>query len=196
MYTRVKLMDKIRVPPHLFRENLNESIEKVIMEEYEGALAKNAGILLILNNIESIGEGIILPEDGAVYYETTFEMLAWEPVMQEVVEGAISEVREFGVFVRMGPIDGLVHVSQVMDDFVNYSKAGSLLGKQSGLSLKAGDMVRGRIIAISLKSKETGKIGLTMRQIGLGRTDIIEQQFEEVEEKKPAAKKESKGGGK
>ncbi|PIO00659.1 DNA-directed RNA polymerase [archaeon CG10_big_fil_rev_8_21_14_0_10_43_11] len=181
MYQRVKVKDRIRVPPHLFSEDLEGAIEQVIREEYEGGLAKNAGILLLLNKIESVGEGVILPEDGAVYYETLFEMIAWEPHMHEVVEGVISEVREFGVFMRMGPIDGLVHVSQVMDDFVNYSKAGSLLGKQSGTVLKVGDKVRARIIAISLKSKETGKIGLTMRQSGMGRLDLVEQQVAETE---------------
>lgn len=177
MYTLVKVRDKIRVPPHLFGEDLAKAVESVIKDEYEGALAKNAGILILLKNVEEIGEGIILPEDGAVYYDTLFEMVAWEPLMHEVVEGTITEVREFGIFIRMGPIDGLVHVSQVMDDFVNYSKAGSLLGKQSGISLKVGDSVRGRIIAVSMKSKESGKIGLTMRQAGLGRLDVIQQEF-------------------
>src|SRR3989344_3088255 len=112
MYTKVTLKDRIRVPPNMFSEKLEKSIEEVIKQEYEGSLAKNAGVLIMLNNVKEIGEGIIIPEDGAVYYETTFEMIAWEPRVHEVVEGAVSEVREFGVFVRMGPIDGLVHTSQ------------------------------------------------------------------------------------
>ena len=41
-----------------------------------------------------------------------------------------------------------------------------------------------RIIAISLKSKETAKIGLTMRQPGMGKMEWIEKEFEEKEGKK------------
>ena len=183
MYTKVTLKDRIRVPPNMFSEKLEKSIEEVIKQEYEGSLAKNAGVLIMLNNVKEIGEGIIIPEDGAVYYETTFEMIAWEPRVHEVVEGAVSEVREFGVFVRMGPIDGLVHTSQVMDDFVNYGKGG-LVGKQSSKAIKLGDAVRARIIAVSLKSKEGAKIGLTMRQPGMGKLEWIEKEFEEKKEGK------------
>lgn len=183
MYTKVTLRDKIRVPPKLFSEKLEKSVERVIREEYEGALAKNAGVLVILNEIKEVGEGIIIPEDGAVYYDTTFEMIAWEPRIHEVVEGNITEVREFGVFVRIGPIDGLVHMSQVMDDFVNYGKGG-LVGKQSSKSIKLNDSVRARIIAASLKSKETAKIGLTMRQTGMGKIEWVEKEFQEKEVKK------------
>ncbi len=195
MYTKVTLRDRIRVPPSMFQEDLAKAVEKVIISEYEGELSKNAGILKILNSVIVIGEGIIIPEDGAVYYDTIFEMIAWEPRLQEVVEGNITEVREFGVFVRMGPIDGLVHMSQVMDDFVNYGKGG-LVGKQSSRTIKLGDAVRARIIAVSLKSKEGAKIGLTMRQQGMGKIEWIEKEFEEKPEKPAKAEKPAKGGKK
>ena len=183
MYTNVTLRDKIRVPPRLFAKDLKKSIEEVIINEYEGSLAKNAGVLVILNEVKEIGDGIIIPEDGAVYYDTVFEMLAWEPRTHEVIEGNITEVREFGIFMRIGPIDGLVHMSQVMDDYVNYGKGG-LTGKQSSKSIKLGDSARARIIAISLKSKESSKIGLTMRQVGMGKIEWIEKEFEEKKEGK------------
>ena len=183
MYTKVTIRDKIRVPPTLFSKNLKKAVEQVIMNEYEGALAKDAGVLVVLNEIKDIGEGIILPEDGAVYYDTVFEMIAWEPRTHEVIEGNVTEVREFGIFLRIGPVDGLVHISQVMDDYVNYGKGG-LTGKQSGKAVKLNDSVRARIIAISLKSKESAKIGLTMRQLGLGKLEWVQKEFEEKEVKK------------
>jgi len=194
MYTIVKLKDKIRVPPVLFKEKLSDAIEQVIKNEYEGMLTKEAGVLLMLNSISEIGEGMIIPEDGAVYYETVFDMLAWEPQMHEVVEGRVSEIREFGVFVRIGPIDGLVHVSQAMDDFVNYT-GGALVGKQTGIKIKVGSEVRGRVIAISMKSKESAKIGLTLRQPGLGKIELIKKEFEEAKKKKSSGEKKVKSKG-
>ena len=73
-----------------------------------------------------------------------------------------------------------------MDDFVSYSKTGSLQGKESKRSLKVGDNVKARIVAISMKSLQTAKISLTMRQLGLGKSEWLE------EEKKKAKKKVEK----
>jgi DNA-directed RNA polymerase subunit E' len=65
-------------------------------------------------------------------------------------------------------MDGLVHISQLMDDFVSFDNKNSVfLGKESKRTLKEGDLLRARIIAVSF-GKEENKIGLTMRQSGLG----------------------------
>ena len=92
----------------------------------------------------------------------------------------------------MGPMDGLVHVSQVTDDYINYdSKRGALLGKESKKTLEEGDKVRARIVALSLKgksSKET-KIGLTMRQPGLGKDEWIEKEKKKTKTKTKGKKK-------
>ena len=39
---------------------------------------------------------------------------------QEIIDGEVIEIAEFGAFVRIGPMDGLVHVSQVTDDYIGY----------------------------------------------------------------------------
>ena len=69
----------------------------------------------------------------------------------------------------------MIHISQTMDDFVSFSKDGTLLGKESKRVLKVGDKVRSRIIAISLKNALDPKIGMTMRQPYLGKMDYIEE---------------------
>jgi DNA-directed RNA polymerase subunit E' len=73
----------------------------------------------------------------------------------------------------MGPLDGMIHISQAMNDFVSFSKDKVLQGKDSHRSLKVGDQCRARVIAVSFK-EGTPKIGLTMRQAGLGKEDWIE----------------------
>ncbi|MCW1309912.1 MAG: DNA-directed RNA polymerase, partial [Candidatus Nanoarchaeia archaeon] len=121
------------------------------------------------------GEGVIIPGDGAVYYNVTFEVLVYKPELHEVVEGKVNEIAEYGAFIKIGPLDGLVHVSQVMDDYVSYSKSQSLSGKQTKRTLKVGDVVLARVIAISLRSLQDAKIGLTMRQEGLGKAEWYEE---------------------
>ncbi len=182
MYKLLTIKDKIRVPPVLFDKNKENSVSDAIKEELIGKLTKNKGIFLELVKIEEIGEGTIIPGDGAIYYETIFKVLVYEPEMHELVHGKVKEIVEFGAFVSVGPFDSLVHISQVMDDYVSYSKTGNLQGRESKRSLSVGDKVIARVIAISVKSAENAKIGLTMRQPGLGRIEWIEEERKKAEE--------------
>ena len=101
-------------------------------------------------------------------------------------------VGDFGAFVRLGPIDALLHVSQLMDDFISYDeKHGMLSGRETSRRLTSGDKIRVRITAVSLgKTGSSGKIGVTARQSGLGKMDWIEKEFQEV--KKDATIKKEK----
>jgi len=140
--------------------------------------------------------GKIIPGDGATYHKVTFSLLTFYPKVQEVVEGEVVEIADFGAFVRIGPIDALLHVSQLMDDFISYDeKQGVLLGKETKRKLTSGDQVRVRITAVSLgRAGSSGKIGVTARQPFLGKLEWIEhevQKIKEQTEKKPAEKVEA-----
>lgn len=179
MYLISKIEDTVRVPPTLFDEPLEEIAFELLNESYVGMIDKKLGLMVTVKEIEEIGIGRVIMGDGAAYHNVTFTALFFKPDLQEIVEGEVIEITEFGAFIRMGPMDGLVHVSQVTDDYINYdAKRGALLGKESKKTLEEGDKVRARIVALSLKgksSKET-KIGLTMRQPGLGRPEWIEKE--------------------
>ena len=90
----------------------------------------------------------------------------------------VVEILKFGAFVRFGPLDGLLHISQVMDDRVDIDETNQrLVGKDSGRYLAVGDIVRARVVSIDLNEKnpQDSKIGLTMRQPGLGKLQWIEE---------------------
>lgn len=130
-------------------------------------------------NIQEIKSGKILHGDAATYHSVIFEVLAYEPVLHEVVEGNVVEVVEFGAFIRLGPSDGLCHVSQICDDYINYDNMSQrFIGKESSKMLTVDDNVRGRIIAVSMGSGRSGKLGLTMRQPFLGKLDWIYTQID------------------
>jgi len=141
--------------------------------------------------VKEIGDGVIIPGDGSAYYEAKFEVLTFKPELQEVVLGKIRDIVDFGAFITLGPIDGMIHISQTMDDFVSFSKEKTLSGKESKKTLKVNDVCRARIIAVSFKDPLNPKLGLTMRQQGLGRLDWIEEE-EEVKPVKKETKKEVK----
>ena len=167
MYQIVKISDNISVPPVKFKMDLEESIKESIEEKFEGKIDSQIGIVLAVVNIDELGEGKVVPGDGSIHYTTKFNLLSWMPKDHEIVEGEVVDITEFGAFIRVGALDGLVHISQIMDDYVSYDeKNGILAGKESKKILKNGDIVRARIISISLK--EQNKLNLTMRQPYLG----------------------------
>jgi DNA-directed RNA polymerase subunit E' len=153
-------------------------------------------MVIDVSQVDDIREGIIIPGDGASYYETEFELLTFKPELQEVVPGKIKDIADFGAFFTLGPTEGMIHVSQTMDDFVSFAKDKVLTGKQTKRALKVGDKCKARIIAVSYKDPTNPKLGLTMRQPGLGKLEWIKEDTQkpakeekEAKEEKPKEKK-------
>ncbi|WP_440947299.1 DNA-directed RNA polymerase [Methanosarcina sp. T3] len=178
MYKLMKLVDTVRIPPTLLGEEIMPTIKNALREKLEGQVDKKLGSLVAVYNIDEVGEGHILVGDGAVYYDVTFEAVMFIPELQEIIEGEVVEAVGFGVFVGMGPMDGLLHVSQITDDFISYdAKNARLVTKNGGKSIAEGDHVRARIVAVSINEREPkeSKIGLTMRQTALGKLQWLEE---------------------
>jgi len=199
MYSVVKVKEKVRVPPKLLGEKLEKAVLDIVQESYEGLVDEDSGLVIAVTKANNIGEGKVVLGDGAAYFEADIEMLVYRPLMHEVVEGNISEVTEFGAFIRISPIEGLIHVSQIMDDFINYdAKMPGFVGKKTGKKLKVDEAVVARIVTISLKGNiQNSKIGLTTRQPFLGKESWEKKDEKAVkgkakEEKKPAKKEKKK----
>ncbi len=192
MFYKVKLRDHIRVSPEKFGMELRQAVIAEIKNKYSGFISKGLGLVIEVSDVDEVREGIIVPGDGASYYDTTFSLLTFEPEMQEVVTGKIRDVADFGAFFSLGPIDGMIHISQTMNDYVSFSKDKVLQGKKTKRNLKVNDVCKARIIAVSYKDIANPKLGLTMRQAGLGKEDWIEQDLK----KKGKKSKDSEGSDK
>ncbi|MBE5729351.1 DNA-directed RNA polymerase [Candidatus Parvarchaeota archaeon] len=168
MYEILTLKSKIRVPPRAEEQPLDEAIRLKIHEDFIGKIIEGKSLLLGLVSIDSIDEGIIIPEDPSAYYPATFKLLGYTPTLHEVVKGQVVNISEIGATVNVGPVDGLAFISQTMDDYVDFSK-NALVGRKTKESIKIGDTVTASIIAITTKGQM--KIGLTMRAPGLGKID-------------------------
>ncbi len=194
MFYLAEVEDYIRVDPKHFGSPTIEAIEKQLNDSYIGSVGKDLGYVISVVSVDGVGEGIIIPGDGAVYYKSMFKILIWRPELQELVYGTVKEITGFGAFLQIGPAQGMIHVSQTMEDFVSLSKMGTLHGKATKRSLGIGDNCIARIVAISYKAGEP-KIGLTMRQPGLGKLEWLdEKKKKEVSGVKKEWKKGRKGG--
>lgn len=189
MYRIATVEDKIRVPPEKLGTDVKKAIQSSISDQRESVLNPRLGVILSVISIDEVGEGKIVPEDGGVYYNCNFKLLTYKPEMHEIVYGKVIDNTEFGSFIRIGAMDGLIHISQIMDDFVSFDEKNTLfLGKESKRTLKEGDLIRARVIAASFGRGEN-KIGLTMRQPGLGVTAWVK---EDKKRKNAATKPEKK----
>ena len=192
MFYEVDVKSHIRVPPSLFGEEIMTAVGKQLAQQFEGYISKELGIVIGVTGVLAVGEGVIIPGDGAAYYETTFKLIVFRPELQEIVIGKVTDISDFGAFLEMGPLDGMIHISQTMDDFVSFSKSNVLTGKQSKRSLKVGDLCRARVIAVSYKDMQNPKVGLTMRQPQLGKLEWIKEDSQKKQAKPEEGEKKEK----
>lgn len=192
MFKLINMEDTIRIPPETFGKPLDAVGYQQVKARYEGVVDEVLGYVIAVLNVKVSPVGKIIPGDGATYHKVNFSLLTFYPLLQEIIEGEVVEIADFGAFVRIGPVDALLHVSQLMDDFITYDeKQGILMGKETGRKLATGDRVRVRITAVSLaRAGGSAKIGVTARQPFLGKLEWIEEDLRKLKE--PAVKKEKK----
>ena len=189
MFRMFTIEDTVRIPPEKFGKPLGEVAREQIKLKYENMVDEELGYVILVVNVEMDPVGKVLPGDGSTYHKATFQLLTFYPQMHEVVEGEVVEITDFGAFVRIGAEDALLHISQVMDDFISYDERhGVLSGKESQRKLAKGDLVRARVIAVSFpKGGIGGKIGVTMRQPFLGKLEWIKEDVKKTKGGKPSA---------
>ena len=185
--------DHVRVEPKHFGLPTKEAIENQLNESYVNSVNKELGFVISVVSVQDMEDGVIIPGDGAVFYRSKFKLLTWKPELHELVYGTINEIANFGAFVHLGATQGMIHISQTMEDYVSVNKTGTLSGKSSKRTLSKGDDCIARIVAISFKGDHP-KIGLTMRQPGLGRLQWIEEDNKKKESTAKKTVKEEKSG--
>ncbi len=178
MYMLTEVEKIVRIPPVELKEDIDKVIDNLTWETYEGRLGEDKTFTVLIRNVRTVGPGRIVHGDGAVYQTVKFDQVVFKPRENEIIEGVVVEILKFGAFVRFGPLDGLLHISQVMDDRVDIDEANQrLVGKETGRFLAVGDVVKARVVSIDLNEKnpQDSKIGLTMRQPGLGKIQWLEE---------------------
>ena len=197
LFKLVTLEDTIRIPSEKFGEPIDTVGYEKLKMKYEGMVDDELGYVVAVTGIKVNPIGKIIPGDGATYHKAEFSLLTFYPKIQEVIEGEVVEIADFGAFVRVGPIDALLHVSQLMDDYISHDeKQGMLMGKETRRKLATGDHVRVRITAVSLgRGGGSGKIGVTARQPFLGKIEWIKKDLEKIERAETVKTKDTEEAG-
>ncbi|HVB12689.1 MAG TPA: DNA-directed RNA polymerase [Nitrososphaerales archaeon] len=189
MFQICDLEDVIRVPPARFGVKLDEVAREILRGKYESTINPDLGYIVLITDIEVDPMGKVIPGDGATFHKVNFSAMTFFPKLQELIEGEIVEITDFGAFVRIGPTDALLHMSQITDDYLTSDvMQGMIIASQTKRTLKVGSKVRVRITAVSLpRGAALGKIGVTCRQPFLGAFEWIEEDVAKAQ--KAGAKK-------
>jgi DNA-directed RNA polymerase subunit E' len=179
MFAIAHMTDVVRIPPSKLTNSLKLTAVGILKEKYESMVNVELGYVILIIDAEANSTGKVIAGDGATYHKVNFTALTFYPKLHEVVEGEVVEITDFGAFVRIGPTDALLHLSQITDDYLKSDvKQGVILSNQSEKTLRIGSKIRARITAISLgKSASMGKIGITCRQPFLGALDWVEREI-------------------
>ncbi len=174
MFYEFQLKDYISISPDMFDKDLKEAIFQKLDSEFTERTDEDIGLVISIKSVDKIGTGSKLPESPDRYFPITFTVLTYKPELHDVFNGVVTSITNFGAFINLGVIEGLAHLTQTMNDFVSFSKSGVIQGRETGQTLKAGDLVRAKIVAVSFKDLSNVKVGLTMRQPGLGKLETLE----------------------
>ena len=194
MFSISTLVDVVRIPPNMFGVNLKNAAIEILKGKYESMINPELGYIVMILTAKVEPMGKMIPGDGGTFHKVEFNALTFYPMLQEIVNGELVDITDFGAFVRIGPTDALLHLSQVMDDYLKSDVAsGMIIANQSGKTLKVGSTIRTRITAVSLgKAATMGKIGITCRQPFLGADEWIAEEIKKSSGDSDDTKKEIK----
>ena len=172
-----RLRDVVRIDPSKFGMSPEEAVLEELRKRYEGYRDRNLGIVIMVRNPKVDPIGYIIFGDGASYHRVEFEVLTYVPTINEVVEGQVEQVNRAGLIVKIGPLEGFIHISQVADEEVSFDPVrGSVICKQTKRIITKGDVVRARITSVSLGgSQRAPRVVMTMRQPFLGKKEWIDE---------------------
>ncbi len=182
MYVIYEFKEWVGVDPETYytSDNVNDAVLKVLRNTLESTGSQELGIIIAVLDAEVLGEGVSVHGDPDIYLPTRYRVLAFRPELHEVVRGKVVEVREHGIYVTLGPLDGFVHKNQIMDErrVEMLPDRQGFRGTETGRIVALDDVVRARVTQIGKERRGTRiyKIGLTMRQPYLGREDWIREQ--------------------
>jgi len=140
----------------------------ILAERYSGMMDSKLGFIVSVFDIEIDGKGLI-SRTGETVHKIKFYALAFIPKIHEIISGEIVQVADFGAFVRIGPTDAVLHLSQISSspsrvDF----KSGMIFNPHFKNPLRIGSKIKSRITAATFGKGISMKVGLTCNEETLG----------------------------
>ena len=138
----------------------------MVSDHYVDNLAQFKGQTLAFEivEIEPSENRLILSRKNLVAAEKAAKRAAVFEAIQEgsVVTGKVARLTNFGAFIDLGGVDGLVHISQISHEHV----------EKASDKLKVGEEVQAKVISVD---PESGRVSLSIKDTLVGPWDNIEE---------------------
>ncbi|EMT47363.1 30S ribosomal protein S1 [Anoxybacillus flavithermus] len=141
-------------------------VEKDFVEDFTDYKGRTLAVKVI--ELDREKNRVVLSHRAVVEEEETSKKKAALQSLHvgQVLEGTVARITNFGVFVNVGEIDGLVHISQLAHTRVDHPSD----------VVKEGDVVKVKVLAID---EQSGRVSLSVKEALPAPWDHIEQKIKE-----------------
>lgn len=141
-------------------------VEKDFVEDFTDYKGRTLAVKVI--ELDREKNRVVLSHRAVIEEEESSKKKAALQSLQvgQVLEGTVARITNFGVFVNIGDVDGLVHISQLAHARVDHPSD----------VVKEGDAVKVKVLAID---EESGRVSLSMKAALPAPWDGIEQKIKE-----------------
>lgn len=122
-----------------------------------------------ITKLESGGRNVVVSRRQLLEEEAAAQAAeTWETLREgAVITGTVTSVRDFGAFVDLGGVDGLLHVSQI----------GHARVQNAGDVLQVGQQVQVQVVKLETDAKGSRRVGLSMRTLAPDPWDSVRERF-------------------
>ncbi|KDN41137.1 hypothetical protein K437DRAFT_279105 [Tilletiaria anomala UBC 951] len=107
MFVLANLVDTIRIEAKEFRKEAATAIHEAINVKFANKVLQDVGLCVCLHDLLSCSAGKVRWGDGCLYYQVTFRLVVFRPMIGEVLLGKIKSSNEDGIRVSMGFYDDI-----------------------------------------------------------------------------------------
>lgn len=85
---------------------MKQMLRSKLIQDVEGTCTGQFGyIICVMDGMKiDMGRGRIIPGDGSAEFDVKYKAIVWRPFRGEVVDGIVSNVQAWGIFVDVGPL--------------------------------------------------------------------------------------------
>ncbi|MCQ2819835.1 MAG: hypothetical protein MJ252_21430 [archaeon] len=138
----VNFIEDLILPPSLLGKNIRAVIRAKLLDKVQGTISEKYGYILCIVNVGDISNGRILNTTGDLEFTVSFRAIVYKPLLNEVCEGVVDEIKPQGMQISVGPMDVFVGATDIPKSFTYNEKNncfmsnGNVIGQNSNVRIR------------------------------------------------------------
>jgi len=122
----------------------------------------DTGYIVVVTKVDEIHDGKIRDGIAAVSFPVDYQALVFRPIKNEVVDGVVRTVEQFGFFVTVGPLQVFVSKHQIPSEYEldnSVAPPAFVSTEDPSARIAEGSEVRIKIVGMRVEVSEMNAIG-------------------------------------